>query len=104
MTAPQSTAGLFARVAADVGLGLAAFAALMAMLTGGAGAAAMTQGLGASAAALAPLGVLAACFSLLVAFNLSIYRHLRRVYASWRSDEWSGGLMSHAGERLPRER
>ncbi len=88
MTEDHSTAKSLARVAADAALGFAAFVFLTLLLSRGADSAVFARGPGASAANLVPLGLLSVCFSLIVAFNLAILRHLRRVYASPRRGEW----------------
>lgn len=76
------------RAAADAALGLVAFVLLSAILSGS------TAVTSFSAWTLTRLDgnpngmILAVVFSMIVAFNLAFYRHLRRVYASPRRGAW----------------
>ena len=76
------------RVAADAALGLVAFILLSAVLSGS------PVAMSFSTRTLTPLDgnadavILAGVFSMIVAFNLAFYRHLRRVYASPRRGAW----------------
>jgi hypothetical protein len=71
------------RFAIDVAAGLALFSLAMLLVVGGSSSAGAmeTAVLTLAETRWLPLALIAAMFSLFMAFNLALYRHVRRVYA-----------------------
>lgn len=70
------------RFALDILMGLALFSlALLAVAAGSAPAGAVGSNVATLETRLLPLGLIGAMFSLFLAFNLALYRHILRAYS-----------------------